>query len=325
MKPPAVSTIMTPQEPRYGAIEAGGTKFICAIGTQSGRILEDCRIATRDPATTLGEVQHYFQSAQAKWGPLHGIGIGAFGPLQINPHSARFGFLTSTPKPGWSNTDLLEPLRRGLGRPLCLDTDVNAAALGEWRWGAGQNLESLAYVTVGTGIGAGVVHKGYPVHGLMHPEFGHIRVQRHPADLEFSGVCPFHGDCLEGLISGPAILARTGQTLADAGATHLVWELAADYLGQLAALLVLTHSPERIVFGGGVMQQRLLEGISGRMLHWLRGYPALQEIEQTSYITSPGLGVQSGVKGALAMAIDRYPQRSEDPTRGVDFQPRRIT
>jgi fructokinase len=297
------STIMTALEPRYGAIEAGGTKFICAIGTQTGRILDDCRIATRDPATTLGEVQHYFQSAQAQLGPLQGIGIGAFGPLQVNPRSARFGCLTSTPKPGWSNIDLLEPLRRGLERPLCLDTDVNAAALGEWRWGAGQGLESLAYVTVGTGIGAGVVHHGRPIHGLMHPEFGHIRVQRHPADPEFAGVCPFHGDCLEGLISGPAILARTGLTLADLSTTHLVWDFAADYLGQLSALLVLTHSPERIVFGGGVMQQRLLKGISERMLHWLRGYPSLREIEDTSFITGPGLGAQSGVKGALAMAI----------------------
>lgn len=301
---------MTPRGPHYGAIEAGGTKFRCAIGASTGGILDDCRIPTRDPVTTLGAVENYFQSAQAKLGPVECIGIGAFGPVQVNNRSARFGFITSTPKPGWSNTDLLEPLRRGLGRPLCLDTDVNVAALGEWCWGAGQGLESLAYVTVGTGIGAGVVHNGRPVHGLMHPEFGHIRIQRHPADLEFAGVCPFHGDCLEGLISGPAILARTGRTLADVSATHLIWEFAADYLGQLSALLVLSHSPERIVFGGGVMQQRLLHAISGRMLHWLGGYPALQEIERASFITGPALGAQSGVKGALAMAMAMCPPQS---------------
>ena len=288
----------------FGAIEAGGTKFNCAIGDASGSILDEARIDTRDPSSTLDEVLRYFQRATMSFGALSTLGVGAFGPVQINPSLERYGFITSTPKPGWSDTDLLGALQRRLARPIALDSDVNAAALGEWRWGAGRGLQSLAYVTVGTGIGAGVVHDGRAVHGLMHPEFGHINIRRHPQDLEFAGICPFHADCLEGLISGPAILARCGHTLEQAGASDVIWEIATDYLGQLAAVLVLSHSPERIVFGGGVMQQlRLLAGIRERMLHWLHGYPSQSELAAPAYIVAPGLGTQSGIKGALALAI----------------------
>jgi fructokinase len=287
----------------YGAIEAGGTKFVCAIGAHDGRILDETRIETRDPTTTLTDVCRYFHSAAHKFGDLTAIGIGAFGPLDLKPASPTFGFITSTPKPGWKHTDLAGALKLGLDKPIYLDTDVNAAALGEQRWGAGQLLDSLAYITVGTGIGVGVVHHGHPIHGLMHPELGHIYVRRHPADSSFAGICPYHRDCLEGLACGAAIVARTGRALRDAPPEDPIWAVEVDYLGQLCALLVLSHSPQRILIGGGVMQERMYAGIQERMLHWLHDYIGAEELRSSHYITAPGLGDSSGVKGALSLAI----------------------
>jgi fructokinase len=292
----------------YGAIEAGGTKFVCAIGAHDGRILDETRIETRDPTTTLTDVCRYFHSAAHKFGDLTAIGIGAFGPLDLKPASPTFGFITSTPKPGWKHTDLAGALKLGLDKPIYLDTDVNAAALGEQRWGAGQLLDSLAYITVGTGIGVGVVHHGHPIHGLMHPELGHIYVRRHPADSSFAGICPYHRDCLEGLACGAAIVARTGRALRDAPPEDPIWAVEVDYLGQLCALLVLSHSPQRILIGGGVMQERMYAGIQERMLHWLHDYVGAEELRSSHYITAPGLGDSSGVKGALSLAIGSAPQ-----------------
>ena len=289
----------------YGAIEAGGTKFICAIGDETGQILDEARIDTGEPATTLARVILYFIAAKPGFGTLRAVGVGSFGPLDLRPVSPTFGYITTTPKPGWAQTDLLGTLRRGLGRPVYLDTDVNAAALAERRWGAGRQLESLAYVTVGTGIGGGILHRGRPIHGLMHPEIGHIFVRRHPADSDFAGICPFHGDCLEGLASGPAIVARLGHSLNEARPDDLMWDIEADYLGQLCAQLVLMHSPQRILMGGGVMQQeRLLVGIRERMRHWLGGCVALAELADPYYLCAPGLGISAGIKGALAVALD---------------------
>ncbi len=301
---------------RYGAVEAGGTKFVCAVGDREGRILDEVRIETRAPAETLNEVCRYFHAAAAKFGVLAGVGIGGFGPLDLKPQSPTFGFITSTPKPGWKNTDLAGALRRELRRPVWLDTDVNAAALGELQWGAGRNLESLAYVTVGTGIGVGVVHHGRPVHGLMHPELGHIFVRRHPADAAFAGTCPFHGDCLEGLACGVAIVSRTGRTLEEAAPTDGIWAIETDYLGQLCALLVLSHSPQRIVMGGGVMQERMYAGIQARMLHWLNGYIVADELRGADYVTAPGLGDSAGIKGALCLAIAASAQGAVPGARG---------
>ena len=288
----------------FGAMEAGGTKFICAIGDQDGQILDESRIETRDPATTLMEACRYFGTTGHKFGALTALGVGAFGPLDLRPESPTFGYITSTPKPGWKNTDLVGALKIGIDRPVYLDTDVNAAALGELRWGAGEGLESLAYVTVGTGIGVGIVHHGRAVHGLMHPELGHILIRRHPADSSFVGICPFHGDCLEGIACGAAIVARTGRALKDAPPADPIWAIEADYLGQLCALLVLSHSPQRILIGGGVMQERLFAGVHDRMLHWLHDYIGSEELRSSQYITAPGLGVSAGIKGALSLAID---------------------
>lgn len=287
----------------YGAVEAGGTKFICAIGDQDGEILDETRIETRGPAATLADVCRYFAGAMQKFSPLSALGVGAFGPIDLKITSPTYGFITSTPKPGWTNTDLAGALKHALNRPIHLDTDVNAAALGEWRWGAGRELDSVAYVTVGTGIGVGVVHHGRPVHGLMHPELGHINVRRHPADASFSGICPFHGDCLEGLACGAAVVARTGRALKDAPPADPIWAIEADYLGQLCALLVLSHSPERILIGGGVMQSSMYSAVQERMLHWLHDYVGATGLRAPHYIAAPGLGTQAGIKGALSLAI----------------------
>jgi fructokinase len=296
---------MHAEDSRYGAVEAGGTKFICAIGTARGEILEDTRIDTRDPISTLSEVLRFFNSAESSARPLVAFGVAAFGPLELRRDSARYGFITNTPKPGWRDTDLLGTLSRAYARPIGFDTDVNAAALAELRWGAGQGLESMVYMTVGTGIGGGVIQHGLPVHGLMHPEIGHISVRRHPADAAFPGVCPFHRDCLEGMASGPAIVARTGRRLDQSGDLDAIWDIESDYLGQLAAQLVLMYSPQRIVFGGGVMQQlRLLRSVQARMLHWLHDYLPHPELRAEGFVCAPGLAGASGIKGALALAID---------------------
>jgi fructokinase len=296
---------MSTPEALYGAVEAGGTKFVCAVGNASGDILHEARIETRDPATTLAQVIQFFGAAELAHGELKAFGVAAFGPLELRRESATYGFITNTPKPGWANTDLRGILRRAFARPMGFDTDVNGAALAESRWGAGRGLDSLVYVTVGTGIGAGVIHHGRPVHGLMHPEVGHVRVLRHPGDRDFAGICPFHGDCLEGVAGGPAIMARTGRPLSDADSGDPIWDIEADYLGQLSAQLVLMHSPQRILFGGGVMQQqRLFTPIHDRMLHWLHGYLPQAELQAANYLSPPGLSSAAGIKGALALALD---------------------
>jgi fructokinase len=289
----------------YGAIEAGGTKFVVAVAHATGAILNQSRIETRDPAATLADVFDFFRAAERAAGAVEAFGVGSFGPLELRRGAPGYGFITNTPKPGWRNTDLLGTLQRSFARPVGFDTDVNAAALAELRWGGGRHLQSLAYVTVGTGIGGGMIHHGQPVHGLMHPEIGHVRVLRHPTDSLFAGVCPFHGDCLEGLASGPAILARTGRSLADTRPNDPIWGIEADYLGQLCAQLVLMHSPQRIFLGGGVMQhQRLYGEIADRMRHWLGGYLPHEELQSENYVVPPALGANVGVMGALALAVE---------------------
>lgn len=289
----------------FGGIEAGGTKFVCAIGDAAGQVIEEFRLPTRDPATTFREVFDFFHAAQARHGELRAFGIGSFGPLNINPLSPDYGRMLKTPKVGWSDFDVRGVVAQEFGKPVAISTDVNAAGLAEARWGNGKGLPTLVYVTVGTGIGAGVIYRGQPFFGLTHPEIGHIHVRRHPHDLEFAGVCPFHGDCLEGLASGPAIFARRGQSLADASATDPIWDIEADYLGQLCAQLVNTLSPHRILLGGGVMQQERMFGlVKARMRHWLGSYNVQPEIHEEEFIRAPGLGNQAGVRGALALAMD---------------------
>jgi fructokinase len=290
----------------YGAVEAGGTKFVCAIGDELGRIHAQTRFPTTDPAATLSCARDFLRDSSQRLGTLAGIGIASFGPVILDRTSARYGFIGRTPKAGWGDTEIVGFLAREFSCPIGFDTDVNAAALAEHRWGAARDVGNLVYVTVGTGIGGGVLVRGIPLHGLMHAEIGHIRPRRHPLDVDFDGVCPFHRDCLEGLASGPAIVARAGAELQNLGAAHPQWELEADYLGQLCATLVFTLSPQRIILGGGVMTQvRLLPDIQRRMLHWLGGYMDRREIieETDRYVALPGLGAQAGVLGALSLAI----------------------
>jgi fructokinase len=297
---------VTNQSRVYGAIEAGGTKFVCGIGDESGRILREERFPTQDAASTLARMHQFLRRGSEEFGALSGIGVGSFGPVQLDRRSAHYGYITRTPKPGWSGTDIIGALAREFSCTVGFDTDVNAAALAEHRWGAAQNVQNLVYVTVGTGIGGGALVNGKPIHGVMHPEIGHLYPRRHPRDAGFPGICPFHQDCMEGVASGPAIQARSGATLADLDAAHVQWEIEADYLGQLCAQLVLTLSPQRIVMGGGVMNQaRLLGPIRQRMRHWLGGYIDRNEVlsDDSNYIVTPGLGNQAGVLGALALAI----------------------
>jgi fructokinase len=291
----------------FGAVEAGGTKIVCAVGDERGNIRAQARFPTQDPATTLGCVVAFLREQSRSLGDLASIGVASFGPVVLDRTSPRYGFIGQTPKAGWSNTDMAGVLARELSRPVGFDTDVNAAALAEHRWGAARDVSNLVYVTVGTGIGGGVLVNGEPLHGLMHPEIGHINPRRHRLDAGFEGVCPFHRDCLEGLASGPAIVARCGAQLEDLAASHPQWELEADYLGQLCAQLVLTLSPQRIIMGGGVMSQtRLFALIRERLLHWLGGYIDRSEILAASedYVVGPALGAQSGVLGALVLAIN---------------------
>jgi fructokinase len=290
----------------FGAVEAGGTKFVVALGSERGEILAQERFPTTDPVSTLAATSAFLRQGRT-FGSLAAIGVGSFGPVELDKASSRYGFITNTPKAGWSGTDIAGTLAREFACPIGFDTDVNAAGLAEHRLGAAQDVDNLVYLTIGTGIGGGVIIGGSPIHGLVHPEIGHIYPRRHPLDLGFEGVCPFHRDCMEGVASGPAILARSGASLQQLEETHSQWEIEADYLGQLCAQLVVTISPKRIVMGGGVMSQvRLLPLIRRRMGHWLGGYIDRTEIlgGADRYVVAPGLGDRAGVLGALALAVE---------------------
>jgi fructokinase len=305
-------------QPRFfGAVEAGGSKFVAAIGNDRGEIVAQERFPTADPRSTLANVHAFLRQQAHAFGTLAAIGLASFGPVELDKDSARYGFITRTPKAGWSDTDMVSALAREFRCPIGFDTDVNAAALAEHRWGAARDVGNLVYLTVGTGIGGGVIVDGVPIHGLMHPEIGHIHPRRHLLDDGFEGVCPFHGDCLEGIASGPAILARSGAPLQQLDEAHPQWTIEADYLGQLCAQLVLTVSPQRIVMGGGVMSQaRLLPLIRTRLLHWLGGYVDRSEIlcDIDRYVVAPELGDEAGVCGALVLAMSALTTTATEPT-----------
>jgi fructokinase len=291
---------------RFAAIETGGTKTVFAIGNADGELLACERCPTSDPHTTLASALAFLRDAAQRHGPLHGVGIASFGPLHLNPQHPAFGHIGATPKPGWSDFNLLGTVQTALALPVALDTDVNAAAMAEQRWGAGRGLDPVVYVTVGTGIGGGVMVHGRPLHGLMHAELGHLRPRRHHEDMDFPGICPFHGDCLEGLASGPAIIARHGASLAQLPAEHPVWRIQADYLGQLCAQITLALSPQRIIFGGGVMQQNaLFNPLRDRLRHWLGGYVGALDAADAlrNYVVPAQLEPNAGILGALALAI----------------------
>jgi fructokinase len=271
----------------FGGIEAGGSKWNCAVGTGPDDLRAVSTIATATADETLGEAVAFFD----REGPVDAIGIGSFGPVDL----AR-GVITTTPKPGWAHTDVSGEIGRRLGVPVAFDTDVNAAALGEHRWGALQGLDVCCYVTVGTGIGGGILVGGTPVHGLQHPEVGHLRIPHDRGEDPFPGVCPFHGDCWEGLASGPAMEARWGRP-ADEVADDAPWALEARYLALGVLALMAVVSPQRIVVGGGVLNRRgLLELVQRQLDQLVSGYVAVPEL------VPPALGARAGVLGALALA-----------------------
>ena len=289
----------------FGGVEAGGTKFVCVVGSGPDDIRGEARFPTTSPAKTLGEVLQFFREQQAKHGPLAAIGVGSFGPVDLHPGSARFGFITSTPKAGWANTDVAGPLRRELGVPVAFDTDVNAAALGEWRFGAARGLDTFVYLTVGTGIGGGGLVGGRLMHGLVHPEMGHVRLPHDTRVDPFPGSCPFHGDCLEGLASGPARAARWGRPAETLPTEHAAWALEAHYLALALVGFVCTLSPQRLVVGGGVMEQpQLLPLVRRELKALLNGYIQAPEVldDIDGYVVAPALGGRSGVVGALVLA-----------------------
>lgn len=287
----------------YGGIEAGGTKFVCAVGRPPADLLAETRFPTTTPDETIGRALQFF----APHAPaLRAIGIASFGPVDPDPTSPTYGHITGTPKPGWAHTDLAGRIGRALGLPVGFDTDVNGAALAEHRWGAGRDLDTLVYLTIGTGIGGGALAGGRLLHGLMHPEMGHMLVPHDRALDPFAGVCPFHGDCLEGLASGPAIRARWGQPAETLPAGHPAWELEARYLALALVNLIVTLSPQRIILGGGVMTGgELFPPIRASVRALLANYIQAESITAhiDRYIVPPALGGRAGVLGALALAL----------------------
>ena len=290
----------------YGGIEGGGTKFICAVGTGPDDIRAEARFPTATPADTLPKVVEFFKNQVQVHGELASLGIASFGPVDLKPKSPTYGYITSTPKPGWAFFNFVGTMHQALDIPMGFDTDVNMAALGEWTWGAGQGLDTFVYLTIGTGIGGGIIAGGKLVHGLVHPEIGHILLPHDRQVDPFEGSCPYHKDCFEGLANGPSIEKRWGQRGETLPVDHPAWELEANYLALAVESLVVTLSPERVVLGGGVMEQpRLFPMLREKVQRLLNGYVKSAQIleHMDTYILPPALKPRSGVLGALALAM----------------------
>ena len=289
---------------RLGAVEVGGTKILCLVGSDPDHIVAQTRIPTGKPAETLAQVLAFFQREVSSGGPLAAIGIASFGPLELRRSHPQYGFITSSPKPGWKYVDMIGPFRRALAVPVGFDTDVNAAALGEGRWGAARGLDTFGYLTVGTGIGAGAVVEGRLIHGLGHPEMGHLSVPRQPGD-HFAGHCPFHGTCWEGMASGAAIAARWGSPAEQLGGDKLraAVQLEAAYLAAGLRNIVYAIAPQRIMIGGSVARlPGLFPLVRANLREALAGYPGLGEHAAGDFITPPALGPLAGPAGALILA-----------------------
>jgi fructokinase len=288
----------------FGGIEAGGTKFVCAVGTSPDDIMSEITFPTTTPDETLGKTIEFFREFQQEK-PLAAVGIGSFGPLDPLISSPTFGYITSTPKSQWIQTDIAGTIRRALGVPVGFDTDVNAAAFGEFMWGSAQGLDSFIYLTVGTGIGGGGIYNGKLMHGMLHPEMGHIRIPHDVSKDSFEGICPYHDDCLEGLASGPAIERRWGKSTAQLPEDHQAWELEAHYLAMGLANFIFVLSPQRIIMGGGVMKKRFLfpmirDKVKKILNNYIRSGEIMENID--SYIVPPELEDRAGVMGAIALA-----------------------
>jgi fructokinase len=289
----------------FGGIEGGGTKFICAVGTSPDDIRREMRIPTTTPDETLGQVISFFQESEQDLGRLSALGVACFGPLDPKPASPTFGRILPTPKPGWTNANIVGTLRSAFEVPIGFDTDVNGAALGEWTWGAAQGLDTFIYLTVGTGIGGGAMVNGKLVHGLLHPEMGHIMIPHDKDRDPFEGACPFHNDCFEGLASGPAMEQRWGQKAETLPLDHPAWELEAHYVALALVNYITTLSPQRIIIGGGVggrdgLLPVIRKNVQTRLNEYVQSPTITKNIDE--YILPPGLYGRSGILGAMALA-----------------------
>lgn len=289
-----------------GGIEAGGTKFVCAVGSGPDDIRAEVRLPTTTPGETIKNAVKFFKDYHSK-DPLAAIGIASFGPVDLHTDSSTYGYITKTPKPGWSDTPFARILEEQIGIPVGFDTDVNGALLGEYRWGAARGMQNVVYLTIGTGIGGGGMVNGKLIHGMVHPEMGHIKLFPRDDDPLPGGVCPFHGHCLEGMAAGPAIEKRWGIKADRLPPDHIAWDLEAYYLSVAAHILICTLSPQRIILGGGVMNQKhLFPLIRDKTLESLKNYvqhpTLLDRIDK--YIVPPGLGNRAGVLGAIALGQD---------------------
>jgi fructokinase len=291
----------------YAAIEAGGTKFRVAI-SRGREPVADTTIPTTMPDETLGAAIDFIRD----WGEVDAAGIACFGPLDLDPESAKYGSITATPKPHWSNTPVLDRIQTELGVPTAIDVDVGGAAFGEWRWGAAKGLSHFIYITVGTGFGAGVFIDGKVHHGMGHPEMGHIALERVPGD-NYAGHCPFHGACLEGMAAGPAIEDRWGTPGADLSDRAEVWDLEARYLAQALRTFTYVVAPQRILLGGGVMQQEgIIDLVRDKLADQLNGYVTTDSLRGPlgDYIVAPEFGQDAGLFGAIALAMKAAGSRS---------------
>ncbi|MDF2870112.1 MAG: hypothetical protein K0R05_1687 [Anaerocolumna sp.] len=282
-----------------GALEAGGTKMVLAVGNENGEILEQISIPTETPEITLPKIIDYFKEKK-----IEALGIGCFGPIDPDKASKTYGYITSTPKLAWINCNIVGVIKEGLGIPVGFDTDVNGSALGEATWGSTRGLGTSIYVTIGTGVGVGVYQNGGLLHGMLHPEAGHVLLGRHPED-SFEGVCPYHPNCLESLASGPSIEKRWGKKAYELEASHKAWELEAYYIAQALVGYILLLSPHRIVLGGGVMHQtQLFPLIREQVKAQLNGYVKTALLDDMdNYIVPAALNDDQGIMGCIKLAL----------------------
>jgi fructokinase len=291
-------------EKLYGGIEGGGTKFVCAVGSGPDHIHNEIRIPTTNPTEVVQKVYEFFAPYLNQ---LQGIGLGSFGPVDLEPSSSTYGYITNTPKPGWGNTNILGMFREKINLPIIMDMDVVIAALGEAKWGASKADSHSLYLTIGTGIGGGYIIDGKPLRGLTSLETGHIRIPHHLELDPFRGACPYHEDCFEGLAAGPAIEARFGQrgeTLPD---DHFFWDIEAGYIANALINYILTLAPKRIIIGGGVIQKSFMfPSVRKKVQELMNNYITHDMLSKNidEYIVPPALGNRSGVLGAIAMIMD---------------------
>ncbi len=284
----------------YGALEAGGTKMVCAIGDENGKILEQISVPTKTPDETMPAIIDYFKDKDIK-----ALGIACFGPVDLDKSSPTYGYIVKTPKLAWKDYNIVGTMKEALGIPIGFDTDVNGSLLGEVTWGAAKGLKDVLYITIGTGVGGGILSGGNVVHGMLHPELGHMKLVKAEDDT-YGGKCPFHGTCLEGLAAGPAIEARWGAPARELIDREEVWELESFYIAQALSTFILTISPKKIILGGGVMHvEKLFPMIRKKVLENLNGYLDTAELRDIdNYIIPAGLNDDQGIMGAVKLAMD---------------------